>query len=66
MPFNEISDLTQLDLSNLTLQLCQQQMGIGHSTWAYFSDKKDSIDKRTKDSLQRRELGNSTLKTKLQ
>ena len=45
------SDLTQLDLSDSTLQLPQQQLGIGHSTWAYFSDEEDFLDAKNKDTF---------------
>ena len=45
------SDLTQLDLCDSTLQLPQQQLGFGHSTWAYFSDEEDFLDTRNKDTF---------------
>ena len=38
------ADLTQLNISEPALHLPDQQLGIGHTTWAYITDEEDFLD----------------------
>jgi len=42
------ADLTKVNLSNTALYLPNEELGIGHSTWAYLSDVEDYLDSRAK------------------
>ena len=42
------ADLAILNLSDPSLQLPEDQLGIGHSTWGYLSDEEDYLDPRTR------------------
>ena len=41
-------DFDQLDLDDTTLQLPNEELGIGHKTWAYISEEEDYFDSTTK------------------
>lgn len=42
------NDITTLDLEDTTLQLPDEQLGIGHKTWAYIYKEEDYLDERIK------------------
>ena len=41
-------DASDLNFNDQTIQLQDEQLGIGHSTWGYISDQEDFIDSRVK------------------
>ena len=41
-------DLSKIKLDDTTVQLSDDQLGIGHKTWAYLSEKEDYLDSNVK------------------